>query len=236
MADTRIDDELLRLLEAQLAEEFTDNYDQPSFTHKVAVQRQTKKRSASAMVGPTSKQLESAVEIIQFDHMYSKMVPEIGAETDVETCDDNKIAVQSIEDEKLVEVCNLDHEDITALTALDLIDIASQFEQFDELPVLSCFEPELIAKDEKETADEPVQTYSSCSSPFMQMHEELAYNAENEVCCVPSPSSGYNSMSPDTKSFGDDITESFFSLADDENNDYLWQESFTLFPSLNSEY
>jgi hypothetical protein len=197
------------------------------------------------MVGASSKELESTCELIRFEHMYSKVVPEIGAETDIETSEQNvnshiqtslKVCSGEISD----EMCNsvIDSDDIAALTVLDVVDLAAEFEQISQMSVLSCFNQDLpveTVKDETQSC-ETVPTYSKCDSPFMQLNDETAVCTDNEPCAVWSPSSGYNSASsPSAKSpFGDDVNDSFFKVTDADDCDYSWQDSFMLFPSLAS--
>jgi len=173
--------------------------------------------------------------------MYSKGVPEIGAETDIETTMQNvdtssQTPVIPCHNEISDEMCSnaIESADIEALTVLDLVDLAAEFEQINQLSVLSCFDQSLPVEtvDDKIQPCESVPANRKCDSPFMQLNDETVVAMDTETCNVWSPSSGYGSTSPSAKSlFEDDVCESFFMANADE---YSWHDSFTLFPALGS--
>jgi len=174
------------------------------------------------VVGASPTELESANELIRCDHMYYKLIPET-----------NTDPTESLND---MDECNIldnictspDTEDISSLTSLDMID----FEQLVDYPAMSmsCLQQDDDVQSSKETAPD-----NGCNSPFMQINDdEITVSFDTEVCSISSPSSGYaSSLSSSSKSpFRDDIINAFLDLADDEHLAYSWQESFTLFPSL----
>lgn len=214
------------------------------------------------MVGSTPKELESANELIRFDHMYYKMVPDIGAEADVETCpldvsnNGNTLRVESGEIGSVImfdavgnrqsaietNVDNESNDSISAFAILDLIDLAADLEELNQSSFTSCFgqDSELSNASAQSctvdsTSSESVQTYNSCRSPpFMQLNDEITVNLDSECYNVSSPSSGYFSTHSDVKSpIMDDLSESVLALTDDDCG-YSWEETCTLFPSLES--
>jgi hypothetical protein len=247
------DDSLFGLIEAEFSRE---NVFRQSDVREVSVSGQVQSIASTGVVGSSSKELESANELIRFDHMYSKMIPDIGAEAVVETClldmsnSGDGLLVEGSENTS-VETCstndkiegavetNIDsgsNDSISALAILDLIDLAAELEELNQTTFTSCFDQlntstNSCSADSKPT--EPVQSYSSCRSPFMQLTDELPVVLDNESC-VPSPSSGYDSVSGDLKSpLLDDLSESVFSLPVDDCG-FSWEETCTLFPSLES--
>lgn len=239
MADSAIDVSLLGFLEAQLYKEdfVEDVFRRESNIGEVAVSQQD--TSTSRVVGTSSKQLESANGLIGLDHMYSKAVPEVGAETSIETSssvENNQTnSEEKVQDETDVEICDdneIDSDDVCALAVLDLIDLAAEFDQLSESSIFSCFEQQSADNSSVLSSIDSVATNyaDSCGSPFMQMTDDTIYTMDS----VLSPSSyGYGSLSPSEKSpIQDSLSESFFSTPEENNTD--WQESFTLFPSLAS--
>jgi hypothetical protein len=248
------DDTLFGLIEAEFS---CNDVFQPSDIPDVATGGQTQSTASTGMVGSPSKELESANELIRFDHMYSKMIPDIGAEADVETClvdmsncgdgllverDENTSVVTCNTSDEIdsAEKASIDcgsNESISALAILDLIDLAAELEELNQATFTSCLDQDRTSTNSCSTdsnPSEPVQSYSSCGSPFMQLNDELPVVLDSESCNVPSPSSGYGSLSGDLKSpLLDDLDESVFSLPVDDCG-FSWEETCTLFPSLDS--
>jgi hypothetical protein len=194
------------------------------------------------MVGQTPTELESANELILFDHMYFKLpvTTEEVVTTTVTTSDDELCHldngptqpttwdtvssetmpsdisstgnVDSIADDILDEFGN---DDIASLANFDLLDFENLVDDF---PGMTTAEPAPLAAVE--------QTPPGSRSPFMQMTDEL--NAADAAAMSPVLSSA-GSPTPDSKNrdLPIDITDTLMDLPDLD-----WQESFTLFPAL----
>jgi len=237
---------LFGLLEAQLTEEnFIADFFRSSDSGEIQESKESREShhaSTAGMVGTSPKDLESACELIRFEHTYSKIVPEIGAEADIETSE------QEVDDRSQTpcnsevsdETCNsgLDSDDLAALAVLDLVDLATEFDQISQMSVLSYLDQNLSVDNFRNETEacESIPTYVKCDSPYMQLNEDNAVCIDSETCVAWSPSCGYNSSSsPCAKSpLVNDFSESFFNTADAVDCDYSWQDSFCLFPSLTS--
>lgn len=216
-----MDDALLELIQGSIGGDYV-TFEPVDIKEVEQEDTQSPESPASRVVGPSPTELESANELIRCDHMYYKLIPEVNNE--IPDCLSE--VLETVIDESSVDMldtlcdnsdCN---DDISSLTSLDLVD----FEQLVEFSGMSC-----LQQDNDDSCNAQSMTNTSCNSPFMQISDDTTISADTEVCSIPSPSSGYASLkSP----FEDDITESFFSLADEVDSSFSWQESFTLFPSL----
>ena len=201
--------------------------------------------ASTRVVGSPMTYVESpASEVFHSDHMYFKVVQEEVVETENVASDKSVTSLSSscsTEDADFAE-CNVDEdfldclysaaaelEDLSSLTNLDLID----FEQLDNFP-------QIPGSDSVDTqhANQSVdckQFEGGCSSPFMQLSDDMG----GDVCSLPSPNS-----SPHEKVFVSDaiaaafdssdfVGDELFSVSDNDDGCGLsWEETFTLFPSL----
>lgn len=184
------------------------------------------------MVGTASAELESANEVILFDHMYYKMPEEVV----VTTTDDSSSVKCHLEDQQTPqsswesavtdnstvttsqststgteEVDNsiLDDfgNDIASLANLDLLD----FEQLVDFPGLN--------------ANSLSQPEAGSQSPFMQVTDDVYSPVMSPTLSTTSPTR--------TEKHSDIIDNTLLDIPDMDFEQSIWHESFTLFPTLN---